>query len=120
MLYDDMDAILREYFIWSRDGDPSDIGYPHRTPTETIRGSTVRSAQLSPDEAMAVDSAICALSRERPEIHSVVIRFYRDGKSVRWMHLRGEGDRRTLGRRLTEGHEFIHGFLLGAGHLRPL
>lgn len=110
-----MDTDLQEYFRWSRSGDPSAVGYPHQDAVRRLLGSTVPSVGISDDEALWIDAALGALKGDNPDAHHVILRYYRDRKSLRWMTSNGMGCRKTLARRLSEGREFIRGYLSGKG-----
>lgn len=107
MLSDDMDTVLREYFRWSKSGDPSRVGYPSTDPYAPLRGSSVRSLGMSDDEALWCDAVVCRLKVEAPDLHQAVVCYYRDNRSMRWMQRNGMGDRRAVSRRLSEARQLL-------------
>lgn len=112
MLSDDMGANVRDYFIWAAINAPEDIGYPHAATISRLVGQNViRAPGLSDDEAMHINHVMGYLMREAPETYATMCRVYRDRKTLRWMEARGEGDRRTTGRLLAEGLQFLRGAL---------
>lgn len=111
MLSEDGDDVLREYFAWSEVNNPADVYYPHCDPVRRLRGSSVRSLMISDEEAAHVDRALCRLKGHAPEVHKIIMLYYQQHRSVRWMESRGMGDRRSLSRRLAEGRQFITGFV---------
>lgn len=115
MLIEDMDSLMREYFRWAATNSPEKIGYPSVEIVERLRGSVVPSVPLSDDDALMVDRALNYLKRENPDAHRLIVRVYGEGKTVRWMEARGEGDRKVMGRLLGEGREFVKGVLFGVG-----
>lgn len=114
MLSEDGDDVLREYFAWAEVNNPADVYYPHCDPVRRLRGSSVRSLMISDDEAAHVDRALCRLKCRAPEVHEVVLRYYQERRTLRWMEARGLGDRKALARQLAEGREYIVGFLTAA------
>jgi len=114
MLNEDVGQLLQDYFSWAKTNDPCDIGYPHIDPVRRLLGSSLRSAGLSDDEAAYVDMAMAYLKREEPESYRVVVRVFKDGKSLRWMEVNREGDRRTTANLISRGTQFIRGAIFGA------
>lgn len=109
MLSDDMGENLLMYFAWSRSRDPSNVGYPHQDPVRRLRGSGIGAEGLSDDEALWIDRALSALKAEDDESYQLVLRVYRDGRSLRWLESRGHGDRRRLSYRLSDARYFLRG-----------
>jgi len=107
MLSDDMDTVLREYFRWSKSGDPSQVGYPSTDPCSPLRGSSVRSLGMSDEEALWCDSVLSRLKAEAPALHRAVVLYYRDNRSMRWMQRHGMGDRRVVSRNLSEARQLL-------------
>lgn len=114
MISDDIDQVMKNYYQWASLQSPGDIGYPHSIPTERLRRSVVGAEQITDEEAMFINHALAALREAEPEQYRVVSRVYGDRKTLRWMSMRGEGDRNTLGRQLTAGLQFVRGVLYGA------
>lgn len=114
MLTEDMDDLLRQYFAWAATQDPADLTYPHIDPVRRLLGSSVRSLSISDDEAQYIDRALCRLKEDNAEAHRLIVKVYRDHRTLRWLEARGEGERKTLARRVGEGREYLRGFLSGA------
>ena len=113
MLTEDMDELLRQYFAWAATQDPSDLTYPHVEPVRRLLGSSVRSLSISDDEARYIDRALCRLKQDNADAHRLIVKVYRDHRTIRWLEARGEGERKTLARRVAEGREYVRGFLSG-------
>lgn len=113
MLSSDAWENLTRYYAWDRANNPSDVGYPHVDPVRRLLGGSIGSEGLSDDEAMFIDKALCLLKRDDPEGYAIVKRVHRDGKTLRWMEKRGEGNRRTNGYKLKQAHTHIQAFIQG-------
>jgi hypothetical protein len=114
MLTEDMDELLRQYFAWAAMQDPADLTYPHIDPVRRLLGSSLPSLHISDDEAQHIDRALCRLKADNADAHQLIIKVYRQHRTLRWLEARGEGERKTLARRIAEGREYVRGYLSGA------
>jgi len=111
MLSDDMAENYRRFFAWARQGDPSDIGYPHSTPERKLLGAGIGCEGLSDDEATHIDRVLGLLKRHSHDAYRVCVWVHRDGKSLRQLQMHKRGDRRANARLLSDAHEFLRGYL---------
>lgn len=114
MISDDMDQMVRDYYIWAAQQDPADIGFPHQTPFRRLLGSSVGSISLSDEDAMELNRGLCMLWRDDPDCYEIIRLYYADRRSFRWMEKCGKGERRALARRLADGLQFVRGVLYAA------
>lgn len=111
MLTEDMDDLLRSYFLWSKSGDPSDIGYQHINVLGRLMGGSIGAAGLSDEEALHVNRAMGYLKHEDPDAYRVLVKVYKERKSLRWLERRGHGDRKVLAIHASRGRQFLRGAL---------
>ena len=109
MLSFDPDEAIRQFYVWSRQQDPSDIGYPHSDTLARLRGSVVKSAGISDDEALWLNEIIRAWRNENPRGAAIADRVYRDGKSVRWTARRLKVSARTAQNELLSLRSHVGG-----------
>ena len=111
MLTEDMDEMMRQYFVWSQQQDPADLAFPHQTPERRLMGSSVRSISLSDDDALHINQALGMLKSDDEQNYRIIKLYYQDRRSFRWMESRRMGDRKALARRMADGLHFIRGVL---------
>lgn len=109
----DIRVTLDMYYAWARARCPSDVYYPHEIPTRRLQGRQIAAAGLSDDEAMWVDRALCRLSVEDPEGHTLVQKVHADGKTLRQLEKHGYGSRKRLARVLASARSYVAGCVAG-------
>lgn len=113
MISEDIDQVLRDYYDWDRIDNPANIGYPTKALAAALIGRGA-SQNISDDEALAIDRALCSLKIDHPETYNVVREVYQRRKSIRWLARRGKGSRTRLSTLADHGRHYVGGFLRSA------
>jgi len=115
MISESVDQALKDFVAWDRVNNPADIGYPHSTATEKLRGGGIGCAGLSDDEAALIDYALCRLADVLPDHYRVLWKMYFRGQTARQLaNRRGWGNRDTINRMAGEARSFVRGIIFGA------
>lgn len=111
MLSEDIRDVLDEYFD---DDSLADLYYPSmEASSRVLMGGGISCAGHSDSETLLVNYALACLKSELPDAYAVLKRVHGDGKSLRWMDSRGEGNRRTLQQQYSAGLSFVCGVVYG-------
>ena len=78
--------LLEQWGTWVRND-----GVTLRAGSPFILGSTVPEAQITDDEAMALDKVLLALKKAEPNLYRAVYKYYRykldDRRLAKWLHI---------------------------------
>lgn len=110
MISDDIDQVLRDFYDWERIDNPANINYPSKTLGASLVGRGA-SQNISDDEALQIDRALCSLKTDYPESYDLVRSMYQHRKSIRWLARRGRGSRSKLSNLADHARHYVGGFL---------
>ena len=119
MISEDMDEALKQYFQWARERSPDDIGYPHMATFRRLLGGGIGQEGLSDDEAMCINAALCQVRSDDRRAYELLEHLYKFNRSLRWLELRGWGDRRSLASCAAQSRQFIRGVIFAVKIMEP-
>lgn len=98
---DDVQWFLQEWARWAKEGNGlARLKYPSQTPFQRLRGSTVKSANISDPVALEIDAAVSQLVRRDRRLGDAVLLSYLAGRSAAYIG-------RELGCSTTAAHTMV-------------
>ena len=107
-----IEALLSEYGRWAYQSRGLSLYYPSIEPHERLRSKMSASANITDDEALAVDKVIAAMKAIRPDQHEALTLFYIAGMSYREIGREKHIHHRSASDLVQGGRMWIEGALL--------